>query len=523
MTAARRPAGRVDRLRDRIRPLGGAVLAGLLAALGQAPWGLWGATLAGLAAMLALIGAAPSLRAAFGRGWWAGFAMFALAMSWIVEPFFIEPERHAWMAPFALILLPGGLALFWGAGAALAAWLAPAGRARLPVAVLTLTGAEALRGWLFTGFPWAMPGHVWIATPVAQLAALIGPLGLTALTLALAAGLAVVMTGWDRRAALAGVLVAATLGSGWWWGQSRLAAPMPPDREPRLRLVQANADQALKWQLEWAEIFFLRHLELTAAPAEDGARAPDLVIWPETAVPFYLESPGDGLTMSADAAGGAMLVTGIQRRAIGPNGGWRYFNSLAALDPQGVPVAVHDKHHLVPFGEYVPLLGRFADRPGLEFLSGFAAQALTGYTPGPGPAVLDLGDLGLVLPLICYEAVFPRHLRTAQRPDWLLQLTNDAWFGQVSGPFQHLALARLRAIEQGLPLIRVANTGVSAVIDARGRVLQELGLGQMGVIDADLPGALPPTLYARTGDTPWHLALALMLGLLIWRRPRPVV
>lgn len=503
-------------------PLGAAAVSGGLAALGQAPWGLWPLTLAGLAVLTGLVAQAPTPRAAVWRAWWGGAAMFAVAMSWIVEPFFIEPERHGWMAPFALLILPGGLALFWAAAGWLAWRLTAQAPARAVALALTLTAAEALRGVMFGGFPWAMPGHVWLDTPVAQVSALVGPLGLTALTLAAAAGLAVAVSGpalaagWRAGAVTAPALLIALV---WIWGGAQLALPMPPDRDARVRLVQPNADQALKWDWDWAEYYFYRHLDLTAAPAPDG-RAPDLVIWAETAVPFFLDAPGGGLTLAAGAAGGAPLVLGIQRRAAGADGALRYFNSLAVLDADGAPTAVYDKHHLVPFGEYVPVLGPLADRPGFGWATAFVGQSLLGYTPGPGPALLDLGPLGRALPLICYEAVFPRHLRTETRPDWLMQLTNDAWFGVHTGPYQHLALARLRAIEQGLPLLRVANTGVSAVIDARGRVRDSLGLNLEGVLDTDIPSALPATPYARHGDLPWYLVLVIGLGGLALRARR---
>lgn len=494
-----------------------AVLGGLGAALGQAPWGLWPVALAGLAALALAVARAPGLRAAFGLGWLGGLAMFALALVWIVEPFFIEPERHAWMAPFALGLMAAGMALFWGAAGWLAAWLARPGPGLAWAFGLALTGAEALRGHLLGGFPWAMPGHVWIDTPLAQLAALGGALALTGLALALAAGLAALALAPRRATALAAALPLALAAVGWAWGQGQLARPMPPDRDLRLRLVQPNAAQALKWDPAFAEMFFFRHLDLTAAPPADG-RAPDLVLWSETAVPFFLDAPGAGLAMAAEAAGGAPLVLGIQRRGRGADGVLRYHNSLAVIDAAGEPGAVYDKHHLVPFGEYIPWLGPLADRPGFEWLAAFTGSALLGYTPGPGPVLLDLGAAGRALPLICYEAVFPRHLRTPERPDWVMQLTNDAWFGEHSGPFQHLALARLRAIEQGLPLVRVANTGVSAVIDGRGRLRAELGLGMTGALDADLPAPLPPTAYARTGDLPWHLGLIVALAGLALRR-----
>lgn len=492
---------------------------GLAAALGQAPWGLWALALAGFGALVWAVATAPGRLAPAALAWLGGLAMLALAMGWIVEPFLVEPERHAWLAPFALVLLPGGLALFWAGAGALATWLAPPGPRRAWAFALALTAAEALRGYLLTGLPWALPGHVWIDTPLGQTAALGGALLLTGGTLAAGAALAGAIAGrrlWPVAA------VAALGGAGWLWGLAELGRPMPPDRDLRLRLVQPNAAQHLKWHPDWARHFFDRHLDLTAAPGADG-RAPDLVLWSETAVPFFLEAPGAGLTMAAAAAGGAPVVMGIQRRALWADGGTRWFNSLAVIDPAGEPFAIYDKHHLVPFGEYIPLLGPLADRPGWEWLTTFTGQGLLGYTPGPGPAVLDLAPLvpaaGRALPLICYEAVFPRHLRVAPRPDWVMQLTNDAWFGTHSGPFQHLALARLRAIEQGLPLVRAANTGVSAVIDARGRVVASLGLGLEGVVDADLPGALPAPLYARTGDLPWHLALtAALLALALRRR-----
>ncbi|MCB1398392.1 MAG: apolipoprotein N-acyltransferase [Rhodobacteraceae bacterium] len=296
---------------------------------------------------------------------------------------------------------------------------------------------------------------------------------------------------------------------------------MPPAPGIALRLVQGNVPQHLKWNPDYVEGFFQRHLALTATPAA-SPRA--LVIWPESAAPFFLDRPGGGLVAAAEAAGGATVMLGLDRRSRDAEGTRHYHNSLAVLDPAGAPVATYDKHHLVPFGEYVPLIGALAEGEGW---GGLVGRALSGYTPGPGPVVLDLGLLGRVLPLICYEAVFPRDLRTPERPDWIVQITNDAWFGSLAGPYQHFAQARLRAVETGLPLVRAANTGVSAVVDARGRVVAELALNVTGVLDADLPGALPPTPYARTGDAPWHggLALGVMLVALagLWRRRRPAL
>ncbi len=489
---------------------------GAVMATGQAPLGWWWATLPALAAALWLLPLAATPRAVAGRAFALGLGYFALALGWIVHPFFVEPWVHGWMAPFALAAMAAGMALFWGAAGWLAAVLS-AGRVRLVALVVTLTGAEMLRGWLFGGFPWAMPGHAWVGTPVAQLAALAGAPGLTALTLALAAAPLLVAAPLARAGAAAAAL--AVLSAVWATGAARLAEPLPDAEAPvALRLVQPNAPQHLKWHPDHMWRFFERQLDLTAAAPAPGDPRPDLVIWPETSVPFLLDNPGAGLDAIARAGGSAQVALGVQRME---DGG--YFNSIAVLDPDGAVRALYDKHHLVPFGEYVPFAEALLGRD----YGGFAARQLQGYSPGPGPVVLDLGALGRVLPQICYETIFARHMRVTPRPDWVMQVTNDAWFGTRSGPHQHLAQARLRAIEQGLPVVRAANTGISAVIDARGGIADALALGEAGFVDAPLPGALPATVYARAGDAP--LAVGLLLGLLVvWRtgpvwgrRPRP--
>ncbi|GAB4264454.1 MAG: apolipoprotein N-acyltransferase [Pararhodobacter sp.] len=505
-------------LRASVRaPVFWAFASGAATGVGQAPWGLWGVTVAALAVVAVLVARAPGWRGGALRAWVAGTGGFVVALSWIVEPFFVDAARHGWMAPFALIVLTGGLALFWGAAGALASWAVRAPVARVWAFALCMLAFEALRGVVFTGFPWALVGHVWIGTPVDQIAAIGGPLALSALSLGAAAGLA---TGWlrrGRRRALGPSLAALAVAASWAWGAARLAEPAPEAPGIPLRIVQPNVPQHLKWDPAFVEEFYLRHLELTQRPAET---APALVVWPESAAPFRLENPGFGLRAAAQAAGGVPVILGIDRSERNAVGARLYYNSLVVLDPAGEVAALYDKHHLVPFGEYIPLLGPLAEARGW---SGLAARALSGYTPGPGPALLDLGPLGHALPLICYEAVFPRNLHTETRPDWIVQITNDAWFGTRAGPFQHLAQARLRAIEQGLPLVRAANTGVSAVIDARGRLVAQLGLGEMGIVDADLPGARAPTPYARIGDTPWHLVLAVSILALILRRRRTAV
>jgi apolipoprotein N-acyltransferase len=487
-----------------IRRPGPPILAGLLLALGHAPFTALWAALPGLALAVWIFDRADSPRRAFLDLWFVGFGHFILALSWIVQPFFVDPARHGWMAPFAIILMAGGLALFWGLAGGLAFRVGGSRTQRRWALVAALTGAELLRTHAFTGFPWALIGHVWIGWPGMQAAALVGAGGLTLLALVLAALAAPLRPGGLGAALL---LTAAVTGFGLW----RQAQPLPVAPGPVVRLVQPDIPQSLKWDPDTAAQTYETLLSLTAAPAASGTASPDLVVWPETALPYLLDSPGPLLAQIRNAAGPARLLIGAIRVD-----GNRGYNSLVEIGAGGSLDAIYDKHHLAPFGEYVPL----------DFLLGWiglramTAQEGYGYSAGPGPRLLDLGPLGRVLPLICYEAIFPQDILSApDRPDWLLQATNDAWFGTLQGPFQHLAQTRLRAVETGLPLLRAANTGVSAVIDARGGVVASLALGQRGVLDAALPGALPPTPYWRTGDLPLALLLAMTLvGVAVRRR-----
>ena len=478
-----------------IRGRGGIALAaggGALAALGQAPWGLWPLAILGTAAAMALAARAAPVRAAW-TGWAFGAGHFAVALHWIVEPFLVDVPRHGWMAPFAIVLLAAGLALFPAAACFAAARLAP-GRVLLALpAAWTL--AEALRMHLFTGFPWAAPGQVLIDTPLIAAAAVGGPHLLDLGVLAAAAGLAAVTARPGPRSAALAAAACAALGGAWVWGTARAVPPAGPDA-PVIRLVQPDAEQRLKWRADMRDVFVGRLLEATAADPR-----PDAVVWPETALPSWLDESGPVLERAA--ARGVPVLLGAQRFD-----GARSRNAAVVLGPDGAPAATYDKHHLVPFGEYVPLaplLGRL----GLE---GIAGGGLAGFAAGTGPGTLDLPGIGPAAILICYEAVFPAMLRTPVRPRLIVQVTNDAWFGRNAGPAQHLAQARLRAAETGLPLARSANTGITAMIDAGGRVTARLPPREPGHLDAPLPPALPPTPYARAGDLPIVALAALLLG-----------
>lgn len=466
---------------------------GAVMAAGQAPLGFWRVALLALGASLLLVARAQTAGRAAWLGLFLGGGYFVLALSWIVEPFLIEPEIYAWMIPFVLVLLPFGLGLFWALAAGLGHYLGRNAQQRVLWFALLLVTAEIARGYVLTGFPWAMIGHIFIDTPIAQVAAFVGAAGLTLLAVGVVA--IPVAFGWNWIGVPILTLFLLTL-----WGDDLRSPPYLV--EPAIvRLVQPNAEQRLKWDPTRARDHLETLLELTRA--QGPARRPDLVVWPETSVPYLLNNNEELLQVIGQAGQGAQVAIGVQRVE-----GNRGFNSMAVIGPSGNVVQLYDKHHLVPFGEYIP----FGDLAFQLFgVSAFASQQGAGYSAGQGAAVLDLGDgLGRILPLICYEAVFPQDLRAApERADWILQITNDAWFGELTGPWQHLAQARLRAIEQGLPLMRAANTGVSAVIDARGRVVAEVPLGVQAFVDAALPPALPPTHYARFGD--WPL-LVLLLG-----------
>lgn len=476
-----------------------SLLCGAALALAAAPFDqVW--AIAFIAGVLTLSSGASTARSAAWSAWWSASGYFAVSLHWIVEPFLVDAALTGWMAPFALVLLAGGLALFWGLPAYLAARLTAPGLGRAALLAGLLTLAEYARGHVLTGFPWAQPGHLLIGwTPVfPTLAATGGAILMTAAVLAIGL-LGTALASLPRRApALVAALawgLATTLGN-----PAPGPAPQANADVPTIRLIQPNAAQHLKWRPDMIPVFFTRALDLTAA-VPDGP-APDLIVWPETSLPVLIERSERERAAIAQASGTAPVILGGQRVF-----GGAPRNSALHLDPAGAVRDVYDKHHLVPFGEYLP----FGDTLARVGLTGFASQLAGIYRPGPGPVTWDLGPrLGTVFPMICYEAIFPGYIHEVARPDWLLHLTNDAWFGRFSGPFQHLALARLRAAEQGLPVLRAANTGVSAVIDGRGRIMASLPLDTAGFLDAHLPPALPPTLYARWGDAP-ALVIVLIL------------
>jgi apolipoprotein N-acyltransferase len=500
--------------------------AGGLAAVAQPPFGVLPGLL-GYALLLHLVDEAPGprpIRSAFWRGWLAGVPYFLIGCWWVAEAFLVD-ARQAWMAPIAIVLVGSGFGLFWGAAMALYKALRPAG----PFRVLAFAGAlslvEWVRGWLLTGFPWDLPGETWRAgSPISQAAALVGAYGLTWITLAIAASPAALLgQGRLRVRAAPAVLAACALAGLWVWGELRLLHAVPSQAgAPLVRIVQANVPEEAKYAPDNVRAIFQKYLQLTATPAP---RAPDIVVWSEGAVPLSaneLVAPGLGWSEAIRSAlqPGETLLFGAYR-ATGSPSQPVFFNSLIAVRAAGRGLevtGVYDKHRLVPFGEYLPA-EQILTPLGFKDLTHIADS----FTAGAPPRPIAPAGVPPVQPLICYESLFPDLVRQAVRqgpvrPRWIVNVSNDSWFGVTSGPLQHLNQASYRAIEQGLPIARATPTGVSAMIDAYGRTLPgaELGFGRMAVIDVKLPSSLPGTTYGRLGEAPFFGLLCASL-LAFWR------
>ncbi|HEY1631139.1 MAG TPA: apolipoprotein N-acyltransferase [Rhizomicrobium sp.] len=480
-----------------------AFAAGLLSVLAFAPFGLFVFLLLGFASLVLLIDGAQGhrhpIRSAAFASWMFGFGLFAGGLYWIAYAFLVDAAEHAWQIPFAVGILAAGMALYGAGAAAASAALWRPGASRILLLAAFYAIGEWLRGHLLTGFPWNLPAYAWGASlSVMQSNALFGAYGMTLLTVLLGASLACLADrSWRFPAAMATLFVVL-----WIGGDIRLA--LSTDTfvpNVRLRVVQPDIPQDEKFPLQYRDRNWRSLMQMSVG---GNAPAPTLVIWPESAPPFLLDGQPAALDdISLMTTRGSTLITGAVRVEPGEDRA-RFFNSLYVF-ASGQRVATFDKFHLVPFGEYLPLesffrvlgIDKLVDSPG-------------NFTAGPGPRTLDIPGAPPASPLICYEVLFPGAVVSgARRPGWIVNVTDDSWFGPPSstGPRQHFLSARVRAIEEGLPIIRSANTGISAIIDGNGRVLGSLAPGEKGVIDGYLPQELHPTLYARLGDIVFVLML----------------
>jgi apolipoprotein N-acyltransferase len=478
------------------RRYGTAYLAGAVAMLAHPPLFWLPLGVVGIVVFVRQWDSAPTTKAAFLRGWAWGFGYFTVGSYWMVEAFFVPPAEFALLGPPAVLSFALGLGLFQGAIAGVARALATrwphlAGRYRRLVMLAVLWAvAEWVRGHLFTGYAWNPLGHVWaVATPLIQSASLFGVYGLGAFTFIILASPA---AGWRAVTVALGVVGLA--------GVAGLSVMEPVDAEPPgplVRIVQPNVKQSEKWAQAERARQFQTLIDLSRGPGFDRLAA---VVWPETAVPFVVQPGSTALpAMAAAVPPHGVLLAGAARAGERfQDGVW---NSMLAIDSSGTIVAHYDKVHLVPFGEYIPY------HKELPALTGAIGRG--SFEIGQGFVTLTLPGLPPFSPTICYEAIFPGAVTApGARPAWLMNVTNDAWFGTSSGPYQHLTSARLRAVEEGLPMIRAANTGVSAVIDAYGRIVESIDMERQGVIDHTIPPARVATPYARWGD--WTLVLLLL-------------
>ena len=465
------------------------------------PLHVWPALIIGFTGLVWILDGCASPRSACLAGWWFGYGYLGFGLYWISFALLIEPERVGWMIPFAALGLPAALAV----SAALATLVVHVSGIRGAGRVIVLAGAwsagEWLRGHAFTGFPWNLIGYTAIASDaLLQVTALIGIYGLGFL-IVLAAAMPATLAG-DANSlsplrhygpmAAAAALIAVV----WVGGTFRLAGvDLGNVPDVTLRLVQANIAQHHKWQEEHRRANLARHFQLSS---RSGSNAVTHVIWAETAVPYFLANDSDlSRAIGKLANPGGLVITGAPRTTIERETPRRVWNSVHAVDHTGQIVGTFDKSHLLPFGEYVPFRPLLR-RVGVERL----ASGQGDFQAGQGNTTLNLPGLPPVGILVCYEAIFPGDVTSdTTRPLWLLNVTNDAWFGLTAGPHQHFAMARVRATEEGVPLVRVANTGISGIADARGKVILKTALGKTAVIDAPLPASLEhPTLYARWGD-----------------------
>jgi apolipoprotein N-acyltransferase len=502
--------GRAAALATRLAVLTGwrryaaAAILGTVATLALPPIYLMPVLYPAFAGLVWLLPAGLGRRTAFLTGWWFGMGFFVSSLYWIgFAPITFSADLW-WVLPFAMIGLPIVLSIFHGV-ATLAASRLDGGHLRRALLLTLAWGiTEWLRGHIFTGLPWNLAGYGWTGSnAMAQASSVFGMYGVTVLAVASATLVAAVAGGSPRRRlAVLGVAIALPLAA-WAGGAMRLAgAPAAgADNAPGvgLRIVQANIPQNEKWSGGLIKRNFSLHMELSVKDRPDWITH---VIWPETAAVIDLTRYPDWAEAAAETVPpGGLLLTGTPRRRADPPQIW---NSMVAVDAQGNIAASFDKFHLVPFGEYMPM------RSILPFDK--ITQGSLDFSAGPGPRALQLKGLPPVGPLICYEVVFPGEVvDPANRPEWLLNLTNDAWYGQTAGPHQHLAISRMRAIEEGLPLIRSANTGITAVFDAYGREIARLGLNEQGVLDVELPRpAATLTLYGRYGDITLAILIALV-------------
>ncbi len=466
-------------------------------ALAMPPFNLFPLLMICLPALIFLLQGTTTKTHAFFTGWSFAFGFFVFGLYWIAASMFVDIRRFWWAVPFAVAGLPALFAVYYGLAAVFASRIGLFGlRGAAAFATLWFL-ADYARGHLFTGFPWNLPGYAFSGfLPILQITSIIGIYGLSFLTV-LAACLPASLETNAKSARLAFVFSMLAFAVLFVWGECRLQTTSVANApNARVRLVQPNIPQEDKWRASESENHFRKLLDLTSQAADKPITH---VFWPETASPYYLSEDSFRRKEIADSIPAtAFVITGVIQREMNEKNRLLFYNSLVVVDGLGRLVGSYDKAHLVPFGEFMP----FRKVLPLKAL----AASDSDFTAGSGARSLRVLGLPVFSPLICYEAIFSgRVIDRQDRPDFLLNITNDGWYGNTTGPYQHLAIARVRAIEEGLPVIRVANTGISAIIDPLGRVVKSLALNKEGIIDSEIPVALPLTTFAKAVNFPLWL------------------
>ncbi|TPW28329.1 apolipoprotein N-acyltransferase [Pararhizobium mangrovi] len=505
-----------------------AMLAGAFAVFALAPFDFPAAPFVSFAVLVWLIdgasgrdGAGPigRLVPSFWIGWWFGFGYFLAGLWWVGSALLVEADQFAWALPIAVLGLPALLAFFYAFATLLARCFWSDGLGRVAALAFAFGLAEWLRTFVLTGFPWNAIGYAAMPVPtMMQSAHLVGLLTLNALAVFVYAVPASIATrrGAVPALALAGILVVAHIGYGAWvLADAPAVERSGPRSRPVFRIVQPSVNQAARMTNDESRRIFETYLRLSALPPEKGRPRPDYIVWPETALPFLLSRAPGALDRIGDMLkDGQTLITGAVREA-GPDayGQPRYANTIDVIDDTGKLVAHADKVHLVPFGEYMPF------EHTLERLGVSPVAMPGGFTAGKHRTTLRLSDTLVALPLVCYEIIFPGPIRaTGPAPDFLLNVTNDAWYGDTTGPPQHLRQARLRAVETGLPLVRAGNNGISVVTDGYGRVVAGMRLDATGILDATLPAPEPGPMSFPGRRLIFYFVLAILLITAIFLR-----
>jgi apolipoprotein N-acyltransferase len=481
-----------------------AFVAGALAVLSQAPYDFFAVCFVSFPVLVWLLdGATPERPArllrrfmpAFAIGWWFGFGYFVAGLWWVGGAMLVEAEEFAWALPIAVVFLPAILAIFHGLAAALARafWSDDIGRIASLAASFALF--EWLRTFLFTGFPWNPVGYAAMPIPLLmQSVAVVGMPGINGLAV-FVFSLPALLVG--RRHVLSGLCLAVLLIAGHVvYGYVRLAAPeAAAARSLAVRIVQPTIDEAAKLDKTSRDAIFRSLLDLSAVPPAAGKPKPELIVWPETSLPFLLTERPDALVAIDELLSpGQTLLAGNVRAEGRGSDSERYYNSVVAIDDRGEITDAVDKLHLVPGGEYLPL-SDLLHQIGIDRIVAMP----TAFSPGTERHAIALaGGLKAAI-FVCYEIIFPQEVEDGVRnADFIVNVTNDAWFGDTPGPYQHFRNAQIRAVETGLPVVRSANNGISGVIDTRGRVVDAFALNVKGTLDATL--SIPPRAPPPLGD-----------------------